>query len=84
MFGNPLSFGFPAGSGIGWWLAIILMAAIREKITYSNVPAPLRGAGITFILTGLMGIAFMIFKKVRLLMTESILKKLRRKICVVV
>ena len=57
---------FAAGSGIGWWLAIILMAAIREKITYSNVPAPLRGAGITFILTGLMGIAFMIFMGVQL------------------
>ena len=50
---------FAAGSGIGWWLAIILMAAIRERLSYSNIPAPLRGAGITFILTGLMGIAFM-------------------------
>lgn len=49
---------FAAGSGIGWWLAIILMAAIRERLSYSNIPAPLRGAGITFILTGLMGIAF--------------------------
>ena len=47
---------FAAGSGIGWWLAIILMAAIRERLSYSNIPAPLRGAGITFILTGLMGI----------------------------
>ena len=44
---------FAAGSGIGWWLAIILMAAIRERLSYSNIPAPLRGAGITFILTGL-------------------------------
>ena len=52
---------FAAGSGIGWWLAIILMAAIRERLSYSNIPAPLRGAGITFILTGLMGIAFMTF-----------------------
>lgn len=43
---------FAAGSGIGWWLAIILMAAIRERLSYSNIPAPLRGAGITFILTG--------------------------------
>ncbi len=47
------------GSGIGWAIAIIAMAAIREKIRYSNVPAPLRGLGIAFILTGLMGIAFM-------------------------
>ena len=57
---------FALGSGIGWWLAIVLMAAIREKITYSNVPVPLRGAGITFILTGLMGIAFMIFMGIQL------------------
>lgn len=57
---------FAAGSGIGWWLAIILMAAIREKLAYSNIPAPLRGAGITFILTGLMGIAFMTFMGIQL------------------
>lgn len=57
---------FAAGSGVGWWLAIILMAAIREKITYSNVPAPLRGVGITFIITGLMGIAFMTFMGIQL------------------
>lgn len=57
--GEAVSFG--AGSGIGWWLAIIMMAAIREKITYSKVPAALRGPGIAFILTGLMGIAFMSF-----------------------
>ena len=47
------------GSGIGWMLAIVGIAAIREKLAYSNVPAPLRGIGITFIITGLMGIAFM-------------------------
>ncbi len=47
------------GSGIGWAIAIIAMAAIREKIRYSNVPAPLRGLGIAFILTGMMGMAFM-------------------------
>lgn len=47
------------GSGIGWALAIVVMAAIREKIRYSNIPAPLRGLGIAFILTGLMGLAFM-------------------------
>ena len=57
---------FALGSGTGWWLAIILMAAIREKLAYSNVPAPLRGAGITFILTGLMGIAFMTFLGIQL------------------
>ncbi len=57
---------FALGSGIGWWLAIVLMAAIREKLAYSNVPAPLRGAGITFILTGLMGIAFMTFLGIQL------------------
>lgn len=50
---------FGLGSGIGWWLAILAIAAIREKLRYSNVPAPLRGLGITFILTGLMAIAFM-------------------------
>lgn len=57
-------FGF--GSGIGWMLAIVALAAIREKMRYSNVPAPLRGLGITFILTGLMGIAFMSFLGIKL------------------
>ncbi len=57
-------FGF--GSGIGWFLAIVAIAAIREKIQYSNVPAPLRGLGITFIVTGLMGIAFMSFMGIKL------------------
>jgi len=52
---------FGLGSGIGWLLAIVALVAIREKMRYSNVPAPLRGLGITFILTGLMGIAFMSF-----------------------
>lgn len=52
---------FGLGSGVGWFLAITSLAAIREKIRYSNVPAPLRGLGITFIITGLMGIAFMSF-----------------------
>ena len=54
------------GSGIGWFLAIIGIAAIREKIKYSNVPAPLRGLGITFIITGLMGLAFMGFMGIKL------------------
>ncbi len=57
---------FGLGSGTGWFLAIIALAAIREKIRYSNVPAPLRGLGITFILTGLMGIAFMSFMGIKL------------------
>jgi len=57
---------FGLGSGVGWWLAIILIAAIREKIRYSNVPAPLRGLGITFIITGLMAIAFMSFMGIKL------------------
>lgn len=52
---------FGLGSGVGWWIAIVAIAAIREKIRYSDVPAPLRGLGITFIITGLMGIAFMSF-----------------------
>jgi Na+-transporting NADH:ubiquinone oxidoreductase subunit E len=52
---------FGLGSGVGWLLAIVAIAAIREKIRYSNVPPALRGLGITFILTGLMGIAFMSF-----------------------
>jgi Na+-transporting NADH:ubiquinone oxidoreductase subunit E len=52
---------FALGSGVGWFLAIVALAAIREKLRYSNVPGPLRGLGITFILTGLMAIAFMSF-----------------------
>jgi len=57
---------FGLGSGIGWFLAIVGIAAIREKIRYSNIPAPLRGIGITFIATGLMGIAFMTFMGIKL------------------
>ena len=49
------------GSGVGWFLAILAIAAIREKMAYSNVPAPLKGLGITFIITGLMAIGFMSF-----------------------
>jgi len=62
--GEATAFAF--GSGIGWCLAIVGMAAIREKLKYSNVPAPLRGVGVTFILTGLMGIAFMSFMGIKL------------------
>ena len=56
-----------AGWGIGWLLAIVAVAAIRERLaTYSNIPAPLRGTGITFILTALMGIAFMSFLGIKI------------------
>ena len=57
---------YALGSGIGWWLAIITLAAIREKLSYSNVPAGLKGIGITFITVGLMGIAFMAFMGISL------------------
>lgn len=57
---------FGLGSGVGWFLAIVAIAAIREKIRYSDVPAPLRGLGITFIITGLMGIGFMAFMGIEL------------------
>lgn len=53
------SVAFGLGGGFGWFLAIIAIAAIREKIKYSDVPPALRGLGMAFILTGLMGIAFM-------------------------
>lgn len=62
--GEATAFGI--GSGIGWFLAIVAIAAIREKIKYSNVPAPMRGLGITFVITGLMGIAFMSFSGINL------------------
>jgi len=54
------------GSGVGWFLAILAIAAIREKMAYSNVPAPLKGLGITFIITGLMAIGFMSFMGIEL------------------
>ena len=54
------------GSGIGWWLAIVMMAAIRERLSYSHIPNALKGPGIAFIITGLMGIAFMIFSGIQL------------------
>lgn len=62
--GEATSFGL--GSGVGFFLAIVGIAAIREKIRYSNVPPALRGLGITFIITGLMGIAFMSFLGIKL------------------
>ncbi len=49
------------GSGFGWFIAIVLIAAIREKIKYSHIPGPLKGVGMAFILTGLMGLGFLGF-----------------------
>ena len=63
-FGEPVVYAL--GSGIGWWLAIVALAAIREKMAYSHVPAGLKGLGITFITVGLMGIAFMTFMGIQL------------------
>ena len=62
--GDYIVYGF--GSGAGWWLAIVMMAAIREKIEYSHIPAAMKGPGIAFIITGLMGMAFMIFSGIQL------------------
>lgn len=57
---------FALGSGLGWLLAIVAIAAIREKLRYSQIPPALRGVGITFIITGLMGLAFMSFMGIKL------------------
>ncbi|MBN2261297.1 MAG: NADH:ubiquinone reductase (Na(+)-transporting) subunit E [Prolixibacteraceae bacterium] len=62
--GEATTYGI--GSGIGWFLAIIGIAAIREKIQYSHIPAPLKGLGMAFIITGLMGLAFMGFSGIKL------------------
>lgn len=63
-FGESVVYGL--GSGLGWALAVIALAAIRERMRYSNVPPALRGLGITFILTGLMAIGFMAFAGIQL------------------
>ncbi|MBM4290703.1 MAG: NADH:ubiquinone reductase (Na(+)-transporting) subunit E [Deltaproteobacteria bacterium] len=63
-FAESTVFGF--GSGLGWMLAIVALASVREKLRYSNVPAPLRGLGITFIIAGLMAISFMAFAGIQL------------------
>lgn len=63
-FGESVVFGF--GSGVGWALAIVAMAAIRKKLDYSNIPKSLRGLGITMILTGLMAMGFMCFAGISL------------------
>ena len=57
---------FGAGAGVGWALAIVALAAIRERMRYSNVPPALRGLGITFLLTGLMAIGFLAFSGIQL------------------
>ncbi len=64
--GVSYSVVYGLGSGVGWFLAILAIASIREKITYSNVPAPLRGLGITFIITGLMALGFMSFMGIKI------------------
>lgn len=63
-FGESVVYG--VGAGVGWMLAIVALAAIRERMRYSNVPAGLRGLGITFIITGLMAIGFMAFGGIQL------------------
>jgi Na+-transporting NADH:ubiquinone oxidoreductase subunit E len=63
-FGESVVFG--VGSGIGWALAIVALAGVREKMKYSDVPPPLRGLGITFITVGLMSLAFMSFSGIQL------------------
>ena len=60
------SIAFALGSGLGWMIAIVLFAAIREKMEYSNVPKPLRGLGIAFITVGLMAMAFMCFSGIKM------------------
>ena len=62
----PESVVFGLGSGTGWALAIVFLAGIREKLRYSNIPEGLRGLGITFITTGLMALAFMLFSGIQL------------------
>ena len=64
VFGESVVFGF--GSGVGWALAIVALAGIRERLRYSNIPAGLRGLGITFLLTGLMAMGFMAFAGIQL------------------
>jgi Na+-transporting NADH:ubiquinone oxidoreductase subunit E len=63
-FAESVVFGI--GSGLGWAIAIVAMAAIREKMAYSHVPDGLKGIGITFIVAGLMSLAFMMFSGIQL------------------
>jgi Na+-transporting NADH:ubiquinone oxidoreductase subunit E len=55
------SFSYAIGSGLGWLLAVVILAAINERLKYSQIPKPLQGNGIAYIITGLMGIGFMAF-----------------------
>ncbi|MEO1339497.1 MAG: Rnf-Nqr domain containing protein, partial [Myxococcota bacterium] len=63
-FGESVVFGL--GSGIGWFLAVVALASVREKLRYSNIPEGLRGLGATFMVTGLMAICFMAFAGIQL------------------
>jgi Na+-transporting NADH:ubiquinone oxidoreductase subunit E len=63
-FGESVVFG--VGSGIGWLLAVVALASVREKLRYSNPPAALRGLGLTFMVTGLLAICFMAFAGIQL------------------
>ena len=65
-YGFAESVVYGVGSGLGWAIAIVAMAAVREKLAYSNVPAGLRGLGITFVVAGLMSVAFMMFSGIQL------------------
>lgn len=62
----PETVVFAGGSGVGFFLAIVALAAIREKLTYSNVPDPLKGLGLAMLITGLMGMAFLSFAGIQL------------------
>ncbi len=62
----PQSINFGFSSGIGWFLAIVMLAAIRKKIRYSNIPDGLKGLGMAFIITGLMAIGFLCFSGIKL------------------
>ncbi len=63
-FAESVVFGF--SNGIGWLLAIVALASVRERLRYSNIPAGLRGLGIAFIITGLMALGFMAFSGIQL------------------
>ena len=63
-FNESLVYGI--GAGVGWFLAIVALAAVRERLVYNSIPAPLRGLGITFITVGLMAIAFLSFSGIQL------------------
>ena len=66
MIQKSFSTVFGLGSGVGWALATMALAAIREKLKYSDVPEPLRGLGITFLVVGLMSVGFMAFSGIQL------------------